>query len=85
MKPIVYLFIIIVVILLSGAGGYYLGTKQSAKSVEPTIFPTITSPVAPTMSRGKSGKICTMDAKRCPDGSYVGRTGPNCEFAPCPR
>lgn len=27
---------------------------------------------------------CTMDAKMCPDGSYVGRVGPNCEFAPCP-
>lgn len=26
---------------------------------------------------------CTADAKRCPDGSYVGRTGPNCEFV-CP-
>ncbi len=28
--------------------------------------------------------ICTQDAKECPDGSYVGRTGPNCEFANCP-
>lgn len=27
---------------------------------------------------------CTMDAKMCPDGSYVGRTAPHCEFAPCP-
>lgn len=27
---------------------------------------------------------CTMEAKLCPDGSYVGRTGPNCEFAECP-
>ena len=27
---------------------------------------------------------CTMDAKICPDGSAVGRTGPNCEFAACP-
>lgn len=27
---------------------------------------------------------CTMDAKVCPDGSYVGRTGPSCEFAACP-
>lgn len=26
---------------------------------------------------------CTMEAKLCPDGSVVGRTGPNCEFAPC--
>ncbi len=28
--------------------------------------------------------FCTMDAKICPDGSAVGRRGPNCEFAPCP-
>ncbi len=27
---------------------------------------------------------CTMEAKICPDGSSVGRTGPNCEFTPCP-
>ncbi len=28
--------------------------------------------------------FCTQEAKLCPDGSYVGRTGPNCEFAACP-
>ncbi|UPA22680.1 hypothetical protein K8942_00500 [Candidatus Peribacteria bacterium] len=27
---------------------------------------------------------CAMEAKLCPDGSYVGRQGPRCEFAPCP-
>ena len=27
---------------------------------------------------------CTMEAKICPDGSAVGRTGPMCEFAACP-
>ena len=27
---------------------------------------------------------CTMEAKICPDGSAVGRSGPNCEFAACP-
>lgn len=27
---------------------------------------------------------CTQEAKICPDGSSVGRTGPNCEFAECP-
>ena len=27
---------------------------------------------------------CTMDAKECPDGSFVSRVAPNCEFAPCP-
>ena len=30
------------------------------------------------------GVICTMEAKLCPDGSYVGRTGPKCEFSVCP-
>jgi hypothetical protein len=34
----------------------------------------------------KSGDMiaCTQEAKLCPDGSAVGRTGPKCEFAPCP-
>ena len=30
------------------------------------------------------GPACTDEALICPDGSSVGRTGPNCEFAPCP-
>lgn len=28
--------------------------------------------------------FCTQDAKICPDGSAVGRIGPNCDFAVCP-
>jgi hypothetical protein len=28
--------------------------------------------------------VCTLDAKECPDGSFVGRVPPSCEFAPCP-
>jgi hypothetical protein len=32
----------------------------------------------------KDGLVaCTMDALQCPDGSYVGRSGPKCEFI-CP-
>lgn len=27
---------------------------------------------------------CTQEAKLCPDGSYVGRAGPTCEFTACP-
>jgi len=26
---------------------------------------------------------CTLDTKMCPDGSYVGRVAPNCQFAAC--
>jgi len=34
--------------------------------------------------QGNGGKACTQEAKLCPDGSAVGRTGPNCEFSACP-
>lgn len=33
---------------------------------------------------GEKGIYCTQDAKLCPDGSYVGRVPPNCEFETCP-
>lgn len=34
---------------------------------------------------GKDDMVfCTQDAMECPDGSFVGRVGPNCEFAACP-
>lgn len=27
---------------------------------------------------------CSQEARLCPDGSYVSRTGPECQFAACP-
>lgn len=36
------------------------------------------------ISGGEPVVFCTQDAKLCPDGSYVGRIGPDCEFAECP-
>lgn len=33
---------------------------------------------------GNNQRACTEEAKLCPDGSAVGRTGPNCEFTACP-
>lgn len=44
--------------------------------------PTGTCAAAPSASA--SPRACTEEAKICPDGSAVGRIGPNCEFAPCP-
>lgn len=32
---------------------------------------------------GNEPVVCTAEAKLCPDGSYVGRTGLSCEFTPC--
>jgi len=36
------------------------------------------------VSKSSAPIACTLEAKICPDGSYVGRTGPRCEFASCP-
>lgn len=49
--------------------------SDTATGATVTVSSTVTTPTA---------KACTMDAKACPDGSFVGRTGPNCEFAACP-
>ncbi len=37
----------------------------------------------PVIAPAVDGIACTMDAMMCSDGTYVGRTGPNCEFV-CP-
>ena len=53
-----------------------VSTTMVAPIVKPEIKPIVEAKVEP--------KACTMDAKVCPNGSSVGRTGPNCEFAACP-
>lgn len=35
-------------------------------------------------NRSGNSIACTMEAKICPDGSAVGRSGPDCQFAQCP-
>jgi hypothetical protein len=37
-----------------------------------------------TDSVEKEAYECDADAKICPDGTSVGRSGPKCEFTPCP-
>lgn len=49
-------------------------------------FSADTSVSTPSNPGNGGGMVaCTMEAKMCPDGvNYVGRQGPNCEFAKCP-
>ncbi|MDD5430653.1 MAG: hypothetical protein PHP03_00255 [Candidatus Pacebacteria bacterium] len=35
-------------------------------------------------NKSSNQTACTMEAKICPNGTAVGRTGPSCEFAECP-
>jgi len=41
------------------------------------------TPVVPPISTSTDFIVCTMDAKMCPDGTYVGRSAPDCKFI-CP-
>ena len=46
---------------------------------------SVTSQIDPAPQVDESGEVfCTMDAMECPDGSFVGRIPPSCNFAPCP-
>lgn len=58
----------IVLIIVVGAGAFVYRNMM-----ERPLAPGGDEPVA-----------CTMEAKLCPDGTGVGRQGPNCEFAACP-
>ncbi len=58
----------VVILLVIGIGGFLY-----RNALERPPVATNPEPVA-----------CTADARVCPDGASVGRTGPNCTFAACP-
>lgn len=70
MKHILALIVALAVVTIF-FGGFMVGrvTAPQPTEVTPTPLPEET--------------MCTQDAFQCPDGSYVGRTGPDCEFI-CP-
>ena len=65
---LVSIFTLLFIALLGVAGAVY-------------FYSPVSSPVAVVSD---TTVACTEEAKVCPDGSSVGRTEPNCEFAPCP-
>ncbi len=63
----------IVVVVLAGAIVLFNMRPNSSTGNVPQNQPTSINQVA-----------CPQDAKQCPDGSYVARVAPSCDFAPCP-
>jgi hypothetical protein len=63
--------IVTLLVLIAILAGLYL---LQDKYGQPTV-PPVTE---------EEGVFCTMDAMMCPDGSYVGRVAPSCQFAACP-
>lgn len=49
-------------------GAFYFSVREWFGSLKPAATPSV---------------ACLADAKQCPDGSYVQRSGPNCDFV-CP-
>lgn len=68
-QPLILVFIIVVFIF---GGLLYLYNPEPVEYKNPDIIEP--EPVA-----------CTMEAKLCPDGSYVSRVPPDCEFEECPQ
>lgn len=66
--PLIILLIVIGVMIVGAAVFFYW-----RQTVQP-----------PPQPKPQQRAACTQEAKRCPDGSYVSRQGPNCEFAVCP-
>lgn len=64
--------IALVIFTLLPIGAFLMGMKYQRM---------LTGYVPPAANEQTS---CTKEAKLCPDGSTVGRSGPDCEFVPCP-
>ena len=66
---------------------YLFNLEKARNETAPT---TGTQPKPPAGTGSESGNtaqepiVCTQDVKQCPDGSYVGRVAPACEFKACP-
>jgi hypothetical protein len=71
-QKIINVVLILVIFFLTGLLVYVL------------FFPRVEIPVQVNPNdAGKNQKACSQEAKVCPDGTSVSRTGPNCDFSPC--
>ncbi len=67
--------------VLKGFDSYNLpGSPEGISQPNTTRLP---GKPAPT-TQPQEPTYCTQDAMLCPDGSYVGRVPPSCQFAACP-
>jgi hypothetical protein len=71
MKTMLVVIVGLIFFSVSILGAYWLGRNSQQTGTDPLVPPV------------QEGVACTMEAKICPDGSSVGRSGPNCEFAEC--
>ncbi len=80
-KGFINIIVIIGIVILAGVAGYFIARQQAQLIPAPPPSPTPIPSPTPT----PTPVACSHIAKQCPDGSYVTRRGPNCEFTDCPK
>lgn len=100
MNDLIYKIILAIVILIVLAiFAYFVGYDREFEravpqpgvqpTASPTAFPSTSLTPVPSeadfsISPNDDPVFCTQDALACPDGSFVGRVPPSCDFASCP-
>ena len=77
----VALGVVIALAVIFGIVFFFTAENISTISDQPL---KIELPIQEKPGKTDEQTFCTMDAKQCNDGSFVGRIAPKCEFAPCP-
>jgi len=80
-KKIIFVLISILLLITIAILVWYFWPKTK---IIPNQNPVNNSNQTENMNNRNTPTVCTQEARQCPDGSYVSRTGPNCEFSECP-
>ncbi|MDD5274878.1 MAG: hypothetical protein PHR16_02220 [Methylovulum sp.] len=61
----------------------FVSFVQQLRTISPNPNTTAYS-ITPVVACAEAITFCTLDVNQCPDGLFVGRVPPSCEFAACP-
>jgi hypothetical protein len=75
--------VIIILIITATAGMFIWKIEKNQPEINQLIPPI--QKIQNKRDKTENSTMCTQEAKQCSDGSYVSRTGSNCEFAECPK
>lgn len=76
------MFLVILLTAIVASVVYFFMSRSELSSSKISTPPA--SPTQSKLSPDENAVRCTMEVRKCPDGSYVGRVAPNCSFASCP-
>lgn len=74
-----------VLILIAFGVFIYIQFSHPTVTYTPPVVPAVENPFSQTPPAPPGEAVfCPQDVTMCPDGSYVGRVPPTCEFKACP-